>query len=218
MDSSGAACPRWRHRSTVMRRFINEDITGFMVSTGIVKQSEVGWRARLRRWRAFWPSTRSGRPRAPDTGTGTLVASVEDAVRLGVDCVKLLLPWNVERCREGALLPAHRHGRLRGLQVAHAGDGGAGVPRRHRARPRSSRPSWRWRASPMTSAPTSSRSPSPDRTRPRSSVPNSTSPIVVAGGPLSGDAKSTLEGRHGRDLCRCAGRGRRPQGVAAATR
>ncbi len=79
---------------TVMKRFIPEDITGFMVSTGIVKQSEVVLAkapalARVLAIDAFWPTS------APDTGTGTLVASVEDAVRLGVDCVKMLLPWNV---------------------------------------------------------------------------------------------------------------------------
>ena len=79
----------------VMRRFIGEDITGFMVSTGIVKQSEVDLArasslARILAIDAFWPTS------APHTGTGTLVAGVEDAVRLGVDCVKLLLPWNVD--------------------------------------------------------------------------------------------------------------------------
>ena len=79
---------------TVMRKFISADITGFMVSTGIVKQSEVDLArastlARVLAIDAFWPTGK------PDKGTGALVASVEDAVRLGVDCVKLLLPWNV---------------------------------------------------------------------------------------------------------------------------
>jgi len=78
----------------VMSRFLKEDVTGFMVSTGIVKASEVEMAANPQMARilaidAFWPTS------APATGTGTLVASVEDAVRLGVDCVKLLLPWNV---------------------------------------------------------------------------------------------------------------------------
>lgn len=78
----------------VMRRFLKEDVTGFMVSTGIAKASEVDMAqnpqmARILAIDAFWPTS------APNTGTGTLVASVEDAVRLGVDCVKLLLPWNV---------------------------------------------------------------------------------------------------------------------------
>ncbi|NGN41911.1 deoxyribose-phosphate aldolase [Mesorhizobium sp. CGMCC 1.15528] len=78
----------------VMKRFLKEDVTGFMVSTGIVKQSEVMLAkapamARVLAIDAFWPTS------AVETGTGTLVASVEDAARLGVDCVKLLLPWNV---------------------------------------------------------------------------------------------------------------------------
>jgi fructose-bisphosphate aldolase, class I len=79
---------------TVMRRFISQDITGFMVSTGIVKQSEVDLAkapalARILAIDAFWPTITS------ETGTGAMVASVEDAVRMGVDCIKMLLPWNV---------------------------------------------------------------------------------------------------------------------------
>jgi fructose-bisphosphate aldolase, class I len=78
----------------VMKRFFKEDVTGFMVSTGIVKASEVELAAKSQFARilaidAFWPTS------TPDKGTGTLVASLEDAARLGVDCVKLLLPWNV---------------------------------------------------------------------------------------------------------------------------
>ena len=78
----------------VMRRFLKEDVTGFMISTGIAKASEVDMAnapsmARILAIDAFWPTA------APATGAGTPVASVEDAVRLGVDCVKLLLPWNV---------------------------------------------------------------------------------------------------------------------------
>lgn len=80
---------------TVMRRFIPQDITGFMVSTGIVKQSEIDLAkapalARILAIDAFWPTSRS------EAGTGAMVASVEDAVRMGVDCVKMLLPWNVD--------------------------------------------------------------------------------------------------------------------------
>ncbi len=79
---------------SVMRRFIPQDITGFMVSTGIAKQSEADLAkapqlARILAIDAFWPTSTS------ETGTGEMVASVEDAVRLGVDCVKMLLPWNV---------------------------------------------------------------------------------------------------------------------------
>ncbi len=94
---------------TVMRRFIPQDITGFMVSTGIVKQSEVDLArapslARVLAIDAFWPTG------TPDTGTGTMVASVEDAVRLGVDCVKMLLPWNV--CDAEKILYCNRIGQV----------------------------------------------------------------------------------------------------------
>ena len=79
---------------TVMRRFIPQDITGFMVSTGIVKQSEVNLAkaphlARILAIDAFWPTS------ATETGTGEMVTAVEDAVRMGVDCIKMLLPWQV---------------------------------------------------------------------------------------------------------------------------
>jgi fructose-bisphosphate aldolase, class I len=78
----------------VMQRFLKEDVTGFMITTGIAKASEAEMAqnphmARILAIDAFWPTSN------PDSGTGTLIASVEDAVRLGVDCVKLLLPWNV---------------------------------------------------------------------------------------------------------------------------
>ena len=157
---------------TVMRRFIPQDITGFMVSTGIVKQSEVDLAkapalARILAIDAFWPTS------APDTGTGAMVASVEDAVRLGVDCVKMLLPWNVTDAEK--VLYCKRIGQV----VSDASKWHMpvmvepvflNVP----AARKSSRPNLKWRASAMTSAPTSSRSPSPERTPPQSSVPNST--------------------------------------------
>jgi hypothetical protein len=38
-----------------------------------------------------------------DTGAGALQHSVEDAVRLGVDCVKMLMPWNTTRHEQAAL-------------------------------------------------------------------------------------------------------------------
>ena len=68
--------------------------TGFMMSPGLIKQTQVemGQRGHLSRVMAidsFWPITDAAE------GFGNLIATVEDAVRLGVDCVKLLMPWNV---------------------------------------------------------------------------------------------------------------------------
>lgn len=95
----------------VMRRFIPQDITGFMVSTGIVKQSETDLArashlARILAIDAFWPTG------APATGTGAMVATVEDAVRMGVDCIKMLLPWNVDDAEK--VLYCKRIGRVIG--------------------------------------------------------------------------------------------------------
>ena len=174
----------------VMRRFIPEDITGFMVSTGIVKQSEVDLAkapalARILAIDAFWPTS------APATGTGAMVASVEDAVRLGVDCVKMLLPWNVTDAEK--ILYCKRIGEVVGeaskwhmpvmvepvflntprskaiveaeLEVARVGyDLGADIIK-------------------ITF-------PGPDATAKLCAELDI--PVVVAGGPMSGDAKSTL--------------------------
>jgi len=174
----------------VMRRFIPEDITGFMVSTGIVKATEVDLArapalARVLAIDAFWPTG------APETGTGCLVASVEDAARLGVDCVKLLLPWNVvdeEKVRycqrigtvvseaskwhipvmvEPVFLNTPRSPEIieRELEVARVGyDLGADIIK-------------------ITF-------PGPDATAKLCAELDI--PVVVAGGPLSGDAASTL--------------------------
>lgn len=175
----------------VLRRFLPEDITGFMVSTGIVKATEVDLAkapamARVLAIDAFWPTG------APQTGTGAIVTSVEDAVRMGVDCVKLLLPWNVNDAEK--VLYCQRIGKVvseaskwhipvmvepvflnsprtpeiieKELEVARVGyDLGADIIK-------------------ITF-------PGPDATA--KLVAELDIPIVVAGGPLSGDVKSTLK-------------------------
>jgi class I fructose-bisphosphate aldolase len=79
----------------VMRRLAETSATGFMMSPGLVKrtQTELGVLGNFSRVMAidmFWPLLDAS------TGTGALIATVEDAVRLGVDCVKLLMPWNTD--------------------------------------------------------------------------------------------------------------------------
>lgn len=78
----------------VMNRLTTQGATGFMMSPGLVKQTqaEMGQAPHLSRVMAldgFYEMTNA------KEGVGTLLATVEDAVRLGVDCVKLLMPWNV---------------------------------------------------------------------------------------------------------------------------
>ncbi|MEZ2132960.1 MULTISPECIES: class I fructose-bisphosphate aldolase [unclassified Sinorhizobium] len=175
----------------VLRRYMGEDITGFMVSTGIVKATEVDMAkapalARVLAIDAFWPTS------APETGTGAIVTSVEDAVRMGVDCVKLLLPWNVNDAEK--VLYCERIGKVvseaskwhipvmvepvflnsprtpeiieKELEVARVGyDLGADIIK-------------------ITF-------PGPDATA--KLCDELDIPVVVAGGPLSGDARSTLK-------------------------
>jgi class I fructose-bisphosphate aldolase len=78
----------------VINRLIEQGATGFMMSPGLVKQTQVemGQASHLSRVMAvdgFYELTNASE------GLGTLLATVEDAVRLGVDCVKMLMPWNV---------------------------------------------------------------------------------------------------------------------------
>ena len=78
----------------MINRLIEQRATGFMMSPGLVKQTQVemGQASHLSRVMAvdgFYELTNASE------GLGTLLATVEDAVRLGVDCVKMLMPWNV---------------------------------------------------------------------------------------------------------------------------
>jgi class I fructose-bisphosphate aldolase len=78
----------------VLNRLSGHGATGFMMSPGLVKQTQVelgqaGQLSRVMALDGFYNLTDAS------TGMGNLIATVEDAVRLGVDCVKLLMPWNV---------------------------------------------------------------------------------------------------------------------------
>lgn len=175
----------------VMKRFLKEDVTGFMVSTGIVKATEVEMAqnpamARILAIDAFWPTS------APDTGTGTLVASVEDAVRLGVDCVKMLLPWNVTDAEK--ILYCNRIGTV--VSAAARWDIPVMVEPVFLAAPRTpeiitaemevARVAYDLGADIIKIT-----FPGPDATAKLCAELDI--PIVVAGGPLAGDAKSTLK-------------------------
>jgi fructose-bisphosphate aldolase, class I len=175
----------------VMQRFLKEDVTGFMITTGIAKASEAEMAqhpqmARILAIDAFWPTS------AADTGTGTLIASVEDAVRLGVDCVKLLLPWNVNDAEK--VLYCNRIGGV--VSEAAKWNMPVMVEPVFLASPRSpeiikaemevARVAYDLGADIIKIT-----FPGPDATK--ILCEELDIPIVVAGGPLSGDAKSTLK-------------------------
>ncbi len=82
----------------VLNRLTGHGATGFMMSPGLVKQTQVelGQASHLSRVMAldaFYSLTDAA------TGLGNLIATVEDAVRLGVDCVKLLMRGTSRRAR-----------------------------------------------------------------------------------------------------------------------
>lgn len=183
--------PQLEAPAQVLRRFLKEDVTGFMVSTGIVKGTEVEMAqnpamARILAIDAFWPTS------APATGTGTLVASVEDAVRMGVDCVKLLLPWNVND--EEKVLYCQRIGTV--VSAAARWDMPVMVEPVFLNHPRTpeiitaemevARVAYDLGADIIKIT-----FPGPDATA--KLCDELDIPVVVAGGPLSGDAKSTLK-------------------------
>ena len=99
----------------VMRRLAEASVTGFMMSPGLVKRTEaefgsIGSLSRVMAIDIFWPLLDASK------GTGALISTVEDAVRMGVDCVKLLMPWNttdlekVQLCaRIGSVVSAAAH-------------------------------------------------------------------------------------------------------------
>ncbi len=183
--------PQLEAPAQVLRRFLKEDVTGFMVSTGIVKATEVelaanSTMARILAIDAFWPTG------APETGTGALVASVEDAARLGVDCVKLLLPWNVNDAEK--ILYCKRIGTV----VSEAAKWAMPVmvepvflnhprtPEIITAEMEVARVAYDLGADIIKIT-----FPGPDATA--KLCDELDIPVVVAGGPLSGDAKSTLK-------------------------
>lgn len=95
--------PGLENPAAVIEEFGGDDITGFMMSPGLVVRTERYFARRPHLSRvmaidAFYHHTEAG------VGAGTLHHGVEDAVRLGVDCVKMLMPWNTTRAEQAALV------------------------------------------------------------------------------------------------------------------
>ncbi|GLZ11708.1 fructose-bisphosphate aldolase [Actinomadura sp. NBRC 104425] len=95
--------PGLENPAAVVEEFGDDDVTGFMMSPGLVVRTEQYFArrphlARVMAIDAFYHYTDAG------AGSGALQASVEDAVRLGVDCVKMLMPWNTTKAEQAALV------------------------------------------------------------------------------------------------------------------
>jgi len=95
--------PGLENPAAVIEEFGRDDITGFMMSPGLVVRTEQYFAQRPHLSRvlaidAFYHYTEA------EAGAGALQCTVEDAVRLGVDCVKMLMPWNTTKAEQAALV------------------------------------------------------------------------------------------------------------------
>ena len=81
----------------------DSDITGFMMTPGQVKQTERFFAAHPHLTRVLTIDTYYDYTQLDGGGSHSLITSVEEAVRMGVDAVKMLFPWNVSRAEQSAL-------------------------------------------------------------------------------------------------------------------
>lgn len=71
------------------------DVTGFMMTPGQVMQSERYFAAHPHLTRVLTIDTYYDYRKLDGAGSHGLITTVEEAVRLGVDAVKMLFPWNM---------------------------------------------------------------------------------------------------------------------------
>lgn len=92
LETPSAPFPAWA----------NNDVTGFMMTPGQVKQTERFFAAHPHLSRVLTIDTFYDY-RELDGGTHGLITTVEEAVRLGVDAVKMLFPWNMSKSERVAM-------------------------------------------------------------------------------------------------------------------
>jgi fructose-bisphosphate aldolase, class I len=81
----------------------NNDITGFMMTPGQVKQSERFFAANPHLTRVLTIDTFYDYRDNDGKGSHGLITTIEDAVRMGVDAVKMLFPWNISNAERVAM-------------------------------------------------------------------------------------------------------------------
>lgn len=80
----------------------DQDVTGFMMTPGQVKQTEKFFAAHLHLTRVLTIDTYYDF-RELEGGSHGLITTVEEAVRMGVDAVKMLFPWNMSKAERVAM-------------------------------------------------------------------------------------------------------------------
>jgi fructose-bisphosphate aldolase, class I len=96
--------------SAPFAEWVSTDVTGFMMTPGQVKQTEKFFAAHPHLSRVLTIDTYYDYTQQDGGGSHTLITTVEEAVRMGVDAVKMLFPWNMSRTEQAAM--CHRVGQV----------------------------------------------------------------------------------------------------------
>ncbi|MGH3640482.1 MAG: class I fructose-bisphosphate aldolase [Mycobacterium sp.] len=89
--------------SAPFAEWAGSDITGFMMTPGQVKQTEVFFAEHPHLSRVLTIDTYYDFTQLDGGGSHSLITTVEEAVRMGVDAVKMLFPWNMSRSERAAM-------------------------------------------------------------------------------------------------------------------
>ncbi|MGH8878105.1 MAG: class I fructose-bisphosphate aldolase [Stackebrandtia sp.] len=81
----------------------DSDVTGFMMTPGQVKQTEAFFARHPHLTRVLTIDTYYDHTELDGGGSHGLITTVEEAVRMGVDAVKMLFPWNIANAERVAL-------------------------------------------------------------------------------------------------------------------
>lgn len=89
--------------SAPFEAWAGNDVTGFMMTPGQVKQTETFFARNPHLTRVLTIDTYYDHTQLDGGGSHQLITTVEEAVRMGVDAVKMLFPWNISRAEQAAL-------------------------------------------------------------------------------------------------------------------
>jgi fructose-bisphosphate aldolase, class I len=93
LETPSAPFAEWAHT----------DVTGFMMTPGQVKQTEKFFAEHPHLTRVLTIDTYYDYTQQDGGGSHALITTVEEAVRMGVDAVKMLFPWNMSRAEQAAM-------------------------------------------------------------------------------------------------------------------
>lgn len=89
--------------SSPFAAWANNDVTGFMMTPGQVKQTERFFAAHPQLTRVLTIDTYYDYRNLDGGGAHGLITTIEEAVRMGVDAVKMLFPWNMSNSERVAM-------------------------------------------------------------------------------------------------------------------